>query len=154
MPDPSQNVRTDRIDPERKLIMDTKELGIFGEEHAALYLKDLGYQIIARNYRSRYGEIDIIAADSEFTVFVEVKTRKYGVDNPIEPRAASSVTPEKQRRIIKAAKTYLAYNPTDKKVRFDVIEVYYDTEGAKRRVREINHLEGAFDLNTAKGHRK
>ena len=61
MPDPSQNIRTDRIDPERKLIMDTKELGIFGEEHAALYLKDLGYQIIARNYRSRYGEIDIIA---------------------------------------------------------------------------------------------
>ena len=128
--------------------------GNFGEGEAARLLKKKGYKILAKNHVEGDGEIDIIAADSEFTVFVEVKTRKYGVDNPVEPRAASSVTPEKRRRIIKAAKTYLAYNPTDKKVRFDVIEVYYDTEGAKRRVREINHLEGAFDLNTAKGHRK
>ena len=128
--------------------------GNFGEGEAAKLLKKKGYKILAKNHVEGDGEIDIIAADSEFTVFVEVKTRKYGVDNPVEPRAASSVTPEKQRRIIKAAKTYLAYNPTDKKVRFDVIEVYYDTEGAKKRVREINHLEGAFDLNTAKGHRK
>lgn len=128
--------------------------GNFGEGEAARLLKKKGYKILAKNHVEGDGEIDIIAADSEFTVFVEVKTRRYGVDNPVEPRAASSVTPEKQRRIIKAAKTYLAYNPTDKKVRFDVIEVYYDTEGAKRRVREINHLEGAFDLNTAKGHRK
>ena len=128
--------------------------GNFGEGEAAKLLKKKRYKILAKNHVEGDGEIDIIAADSEFTVFVEVKTRKYGVDNPVEPRAASSVTPEKQRRIIKAAKTYLAYNPTDKKVRFDVIEVYYDTEGAKRRVREINHLEGAFDLNTAKGHRK
>ena len=128
--------------------------GNFGEGEAAKLLKKKGYKILARNHVEGDGEIDIIAADLEFTVFVEVKTRKYGVDNPVEPRAAASVTPKKQRRIIKAAKTYLAYNPTDKKARFDVIEVYYDTEGAMRRVREINHLEGAFDLNTAKGHRK
>lgn len=128
--------------------------GNFGEGEAARLLKKKGYKILAKNHVEGDGEIDIIAADSEFTVFIEVKTRKYGVDNPVEPRAASSVTPEKQRRIIKAAKTYLAYNPTDKKIRFDVIEVYYDTNEAKRRVREINHLEGAFDLNTAKGYRK
>ena len=128
--------------------------GNFGEGEAAKLLKKKGYKILARNHVEGDGEIDIIAADSEFTVFIEVKTRKYGVDNPEEPRAASSVTPEKQRRIIKAAKTYLAYNPTDRKVRFDVIEVYYDTEGAKRRVREMNHLEGAFSTNTAKGYRK
>ena len=128
--------------------------GNFGEGEAAKLLKKKGYKILAKNHVEGDGEIDIIAADSEFTVFVEVKTRKYGVDNPVEPRAASSVTPEQQRRIIKAAKTYLAYNPTNKKVRFDVIEVYYDIDGEKRREREINHLEGAFDLNTAKGHRK
>ena len=122
--------------------------GNFGEGEAAKLLKKKGYKILARNHVEGDGEIDIIAAD------LEVKTRKYGVDNPVEPRAAASVTPKKQRRIIKAAKTYLAYNPTDKKARFDVIEVYYDTEGAMRRVREINHLEGAFDLNTAKGYRK
>ncbi|MBR2350558.1 MAG: YraN family protein [Clostridia bacterium] len=137
-----------------KILTERRMTGNFGEGEAAKLLKKKGYKILAKNHVEGDGEIDIIAADSEFTVFVEVKTRKYGVDNPVEPRAASSVTPEKQRRIIKAAKTYLAYNPTDKKVRFDVIEVYYDTEGAKRRVREINHLEGAFDLNTAKGHRK
>ena len=137
-----------------KVLTERRLTGNFGEDEAAKLLKKKGYKIFAKNHVEGDGEIDIIAADSEFTVFVEVKTRKYGVDNPVEPRAASSVTPEKQRRIIKAAKTYLAYNPTDKKVRFDVIEVYYDTEGAKRRVREINHLEGAFDLNTAKGHRK
>lgn len=137
-----------------KILTERRMTGNFGEGEAAKLLKKKGYKILAKNRVEGDGEIDIIAADSEFTVFVEVKTRKYGVDNPVETRAASSVTPEKQRRIIKAAKTYLAYNPTDKKVRFDVIEVYYDTEGAKRRVREINHLEGAFDLNTAKGHRK
>ena len=137
-----------------KVLTERRLTGNFGEDAAAKLLKKKGYRILARNHVEGDGEIDIIAADSEFTVFVEVKTRRYGVDNPVEPRAASSVTPEKQRRIIKAAKTYLAYNPTDKKIRFDVIEVYYDTEGAKRRVREINHLEGAFDLNTAKGHRK
>lgn len=137
-----------------KVLTERRVTGNFGEGEAARLLKKKGYKILAKNHVEGDGEIDIIAADSEFTVFVEVKTRKYGVDNPVEPRAASSVTPEKQRRIIKAAKTYLAYNPTDKKVRFDVIEVYYDTEDAKRRVREINHLEGAFDLNTAKGHRK
>ena len=137
-----------------KVLTERRMTGNFGEGEAARLLKKKGYKILAKNHVEGDGEIDIIAADSEFTVFVEVKTRRYGVDNPVEPRAAASVTPEKQRRIIKVAKTYLAYNPTDKKVRFDVIEVYYDTEGAKRRVREINHLEGAFDLNTAKGHRK
>ena len=137
-----------------KVLTERRLTGNFGEDAAAKFLKKKGYKILAKNHVEGDGEIDIIAADSEFTVFVEVKTRKYGMDNPVEPRAASSVTPEKQRRIIKAAKTYLAYNPTDKKVRFDVIEVYYDTEGAKRRVREINHLESAFSTNTAKGHRK
>ena len=137
-----------------KVLTERRLTGNFGEDAAAKLLKKKGYKILARNHVEGDGEIDIIAADSEFTVFVEVKTRKYGVDNPVEPRAASSVTPEKQRRIIKAAKTYLAYNPTDKKIRFDVIEVYYDIDMEKRRVREINHLESAFDLNTAKGHKK
>ena len=137
-----------------KVLTERRLTANFGEDAAAKLLKKKGYKILAKNHVEGDGEIDIIAADSEFTVFVEVKTRKYGVDNPVEPRAASSVTPEKQRRIIKAAKTYLAYNPTDKKIRFDVIEVYYDIDGKKRRVREINHLESAFDLNTAKGHKK
>ena len=133
-----------------KVLTERRLTGNFGEGEAAKMLKKKGYKILAKNRVEGDGEIDIIAADSEFIAFVEVKTRKYGVDNPAEPRAASSVTPEKQRRIIKAAKAYLAYNPTNKKIRFDVVEVYYDKNGAERRVQKIDHLEGAFNMNTAK----
>ena len=137
-----------------KVLTERRLTGNFGESEAAKLLKKKGYKILAKNHVEGDGEIDIIVEDSEFLVFIEVKTRKYGVENASEPRAASSVTPDKQRHIIKAAKSYLAYNKTDKKIRFDVIEVYYDTENTKRRVREINHLESAFNLNTAKGYRK
>ena len=137
-----------------KVLTDRRITGNFGENEAARLLKKKGYRIIARNHVEPAGEIDIIATDKEFTVFAEVKTRRHGVINPSEPRAASAVTVEKQKRIIKAAKSYLAYNPTDKKIRFDVIEVYYDTEKGKHRALEINHLEGAFNLNSTKGYRK
>ena len=133
-----------------KILTERRLTGNFGEGEAAKLLKKKGYKILAKNHVEGDGEIDIIASDSEFIAFVEVKTRKYGVYNPTEPRAASSVTPEKQRRIIKAAKTYLAYNPTNKKIRFDVVEVYYDKNGVKRRAQKIDHLEGAFNMNTAK----
>ena len=135
-----------------KILTERRLTGNFGEDAAAKMLKKKGCKIIARNKVEGEGEIDIVAEDSEFLLFVEVKTRRFGVENPSEPRAASSVTPEKQRRIIKAAKSYISYRPTDKKIRFDVVEVYYDTDGKRRYVREINHLEGAFNMNTAKGY--
>lgn len=135
-----------------KILTERRLTGNFGEDAAAKMLKNGGYKIIAKNLVEGDGEIDIVAEDSEFLLFVEVKTRRFGAENPSEPRAASSVTPEKQRRIIRAAKSYISHRPTNKKIRFDVVEVYYDTNGKRRYVQEINHLEGAFNMNTAKGY--
>ena len=110
--------------------------GIAGEREVTKYLKSQGYTIVARNYRTKYGEIDIIALDGEYLVFVEVKSRlsnQYG--NPVE-----SVDTTKQKRIIKSAKAfwyfgaYREYQP-----RFDVVEVFYHNGQIK-----INAIENAY----------
>ena len=58
--------------------MDKKEIGVLGEDFTARYYEKLGYEIKEKNYHSRYGEIDVIAENEEYIVFVEVKTRKAG----------------------------------------------------------------------------
>lgn len=131
-----------------KILTDRRKIGNFGEKAAVSFLRKRGYKILAVNQVEKDCEIDVIAKNREFIIFTEVKTRRFGVYNPSEPRAASAVTPEKQRKIIKAASSYLSYNKTELKVRFDVVEVYYEGD-IKRRVHEINHLEGAFNRNTA-----
>src|ERR1041384_7305272 len=73
-----------------------------GENAAARYLRQIGYKIIIRNYRSPLGEIDIIARDGDTLVFVEVKTRAYD-----DPKPEEQVNNVKQHQITKAAKTYL-----------------------------------------------
>lgn len=83
--------------------MTNLSIGNYGETLACEYLKKQGYQIIERNYRIRGGEIDIVAKDDDYIVFVEVKTRsshEYGL--PVE-----SITPWKIRALIKAAQFYL-----------------------------------------------
>ena len=94
--------------------------GRLGEELAADALRGLGYAILARRYRTRYGEIDIVAQDEETLVFVEVKARKsdrYG-------SAAESVTNSKQRRIAAMALDYLSWvNRLDDPCRFDVVAI-------------------------------
>ena len=117
--------------------MDTKEFGIFGEEHAALYLKDLGYRILSRNYRSRYGEIDIIAKQEETIVFIEVKARRsyfYG-----EPK--DSIHIRKQKKLIQTAMIFLQEHEWEEQAcRFDVIEITRLPNGSIR----LNHIENAF----------
>jgi putative endonuclease len=114
-------------------------LGTAGEEQAALFLQQRNYRIMARNFRCKGGEVDIIARDGKTLVFVEVKTRRnlaYGV-----PQAA--VTPFKQRQISKAALTWLAKNRLhDAAARFDVIAVLVDAAGSSL----IEHIPNAFDL--------
>ena len=124
-------------------------LGNYGERAAVRFLRRSGYRIIKRNFVADSHEIDVIAEDKQSQIFVEVKTRTLGAENPNEPRPASSVTPEKQRAIIKAARLYTAFNPTPKRKRFDVIEVYVNNNNDKYSVAEIKHLKGAFNLNTA-----
>lgn len=99
--------------------MTAHERGIKGEELAAQFLIYKGYQVIERNYRCRYGEIDIIAADGEDTVFVEVKTRK----NAHFSAARDSVTPAKIRRLKASALMWLSENG-ERPARFDVVEIY------------------------------
>lgn len=129
-------------------------LGNFGERAACRYLKRNGYRIVKRNFVADSHEIDIIASNKDTLVFVEVKTRTIGKKSPNEPRPASSVTPEKQRAIISAAKMYAAFNPTNKKKRFDVIEVYVNDNSKRKCVAEIKHLVNTFNVNTAFPRRK
>lgn len=110
--------------------------GKAGEDYAAKKLEELGYAIVARNYHSRYGEIDIIAENGAYLVFVEVKARKAGsLSSPLE-----AVTPQKQRRLILTAQAYLAACPSEKQPRFDVAAV--TLEG--NQVTGWEYVENAF----------
>lgn len=114
--------------------------GAWGEDYAAAYLRRHGYRILARNYSCRFGEIDIIASDQHYVVFVEVKLR--ASDRFV--RAGAYVTPAKQTRIRTAASLWLAEHETPLQPRFDVIEIYGDAD-TPRHQRRINQIENAFE---------
>ena len=113
--------------------------GQLGERAAANYLRKKEYKIIAVNFYSNMGEIDIIAEDEQYICFIEVKTRTEG--GLLEPK--DSVSKIKRKRLESTAKYYLAYNETKLNPRFDIIEVIIsDTETFN--VISINHIEDAF----------
>ena len=118
--------------------MEARELGRFGEERAARYLRLHGYRIVETNYSCRLGEIDLIARKGRYLVFVEVKLRKSGDF----AAAREFVTRSKQKRILSTAAVYLAQNETELQPRFDVIEIYAP-QGEKGKI-TINHIEDAF----------
>ncbi len=111
-----------------------KFLGRVGEEKAAEFLKKKGYQIIKTNYRSHFGEADIIAKDGDTIVFVEVKTRSGdGYGQPSE-----AVDYKKREKYFKIATDYLMRTgESDTACRFDVVEI---EKG------EINHIFDAFSM--------
>ena len=115
------------------------ETGAWGERIAARFLKRKFYRIIETGYRSRYGEIDIIAKRGKFLVFVEVKLRK----SAYFAEAKEFVDSAKQIRVTQTASMYLAENDTNLQPRFDVIEVYAP-EGLETKKPTIYHLEDAF----------
>lgn len=119
--------------------MNTKLIGRWGEAAAADYLKKKGYKLLGLGYRTRMGEIDLIAEDRGTLVFVEVKTRR---DDGFA-QAREAVTGAKQRRLLAAAELYMAERGTDRPARFDVIEVYAP-EGVETKKPQINHIENAF----------
>lgn len=99
---------------------DKQLTGKLGEEIAADVLRQRGYAILATRYRTRYGEIDIVARDDDVLVFVEVKARQSSQCGT----AAESVTVWKQRRIIAMARDYLGrLNRDDIPCRFDVVAI-------------------------------
>lgn len=114
--------------------------GAWGEAQAAEYLRKKRYQIEAVNYRSRFGEIDLIVRNKKFLVFVEVKLRK----SSNFASAREYVDRYKQDRIRITASMYLSQNPTELQPRFDVIEIYAP-EGSETTNPIINHLEDAFE---------
>lgn len=114
---------------------ESHELGQKGENLATAYLKNKGFRILFRNWKWGKHEIDIIAENKDFIVFVEVKTRS---DNfQVDPRTA--VTSEKQRSLIRAADGYIQRFNIDKESRFDIITII-----SKNKDFVIDHIEDAF----------
>lgn len=113
--------------------------GAWGEARAAEYLRTKHFQIVAVGYRSRFGEIDLIAKDKKWLVFVEVKLRKSGTF----AQAMEYVDRRKQDKLRITASIYLANHPTKLQPRFDVIEIYAP-EGTATVAPQIHHMEDAF----------
>ena len=132
-----------------KVLTPNRKIGNLGEKQAVRLLRRSGYKILKKNYTALGAEIDIIARKKNVTAFVEVKTRNVKYLGYKEGRLASSVTPEKQRKIIKAARYYNSHNPSDTRLRFDIIEVYTEDGRLGPKIKETKHLEGAFDINSA-----
>jgi putative endonuclease len=114
---------------------ESHNLGKKGEGIAADYLRNKGYKIRHQNWKSGRRELDIVAENDDFIVFIEVKTRNEDFWMP----PASAVTSEKQRLIIYTADSYLQKYDIAKESRFDVITIIY-----KGMSWEIDHIENAF----------
>jgi putative endonuclease len=144
-------------------------LGVKGERLAAQHLEARGYEVIARNFRTRFGELDLVARDERFLVFCEVKTRiARGVPapggaagaggmpgsggspgtsamptNPLGPFA--SIGARKQRQVRAIAREWLAQGLLEgarpPEIRFDAIGISFDARG---RLLSLEHLEAAF----------
>lgn len=115
-----------------------QKTGDFGEAVAVRLLQKKGYSVIACKYHCRCGEVDIIAADKQYIVFAEVKTRS----STSLARPAAWVDARKQRKILITAMHYLEENQCELQPRFDVIEVVCDkTTGI---VVAVEHIENAF----------
>ncbi len=120
--------------------MKINKSGVWGEIFAARYLRDNGYKIVTGNFRSRLGEIDLIAQKGKYICFVEVKTR--GEERLYEPKEAVDFA--KQEKLISTSKIFMKVYPNGKQPRFDVCEVFLDSEF---NAKKINYIENAFYEN-------
>lgn len=113
-----------------------RQLGSWGEDIAARHLEAQGYRILARNWRNRYGEIDLIVTDGEGIAFVEVKTRRgrrFG--SPEE-----AITTKKGQRLLQLGQAYISENELhEQSWRIDVVAVEIDDRGRLLRCEHIPH---------------
>ena len=111
-----------------------------GEDLAAEHLERLGFQVLARNHRTRFGELDIVSRFGPALVFTEVKTRRASR----HARPFDALGPGKRAQVRRMAFAYLSEvtdRPTTAEIRFDAIGVVLDAHG---RLAALDHLEGAF----------
>lgn len=114
------------------------QAGLWGEIYAARYLRDNAFEMMAANFRTRFGEIDLIARDENFILFAEVKARaEFALFAPAE-----AVDVHKQRKIILTAEEFLSRHPQKLQPRFDVIEVLLSRNFKPVK---INHILNAFE---------
>lgn len=119
-------------------------IGQFGEDEAVRLLVEKGYEILGRNVICNGNEIDIVARDMKYVVFVEVKTRTVFHGLSRFGSAASAVDNNKKAKIYAAAKSYLKENPQRRVPRYDVIEVYVEKNEQSIKLQRINHIPKAF----------
>jgi putative endonuclease len=122
-----------------------QSLGRQGENIAAEYLEGLGHELVARNWRTRAGELDIVVRDGDWLVFVEVRTRRAagGGRPPAMGSPEESVTPRKQMRLVAMSEAYLFELPWNGPWRIDVIALELWPDGSIAR---LNHLRDAVGL--------
>lgn len=122
--------------------MSGRAVGLAGEDFAAAHLKKQGYKILERNWRAGPLELDIIAADKQELVFVEVKTRAArGLTAPHE-----ALTWQKQERLGRAAAQYLSLTDNwARACRFDLISIWRNPDNTF----SLEHLTHAFDFSAA-----
>jgi putative endonuclease len=114
-------------------------LGRLGEDHAATHLERRGFRLLARNHRTRFGELDLVGFDGVTIVFAEVKSRRAGSGSPWE-----ALDEHKCRQVRRMALAWLADapdRPHAAELRFDAIGVVIDARG---RLVRLDHLEAAF----------
>jgi putative endonuclease len=116
-----------------------QDLGRLGERFAAEHLERRGFDLVERNYRTRWGELDLIGFDGDTLAFVEVKTRRAGSGAPFD-----ALHEGKRRQVRRMAAAWLAeraHRPRAAELRFDAIGVTIDAHG---ELVGLDHLEGAF----------
>ena len=115
---------------------ESHNLGQKGEDLAVEHLKKAGYRILHRNWKAGKLEIDIIAENKDFIVFIEVKTRS----EDYQEHPLSAINREKRRSMEYAANNFIQWNKIDKESRFDVITVIINRDNTN----QIDHIEDAF----------
>ena len=123
--------------------MDTKELGFLAENIAARHLESQGYEVIDRNYRKPWGEIDVIVQKDDIVCFVEVKANSQEFVGDFNPEVR--VDHRKLSKITKTAMLYLEYElkNTDAPWQVDIISVTFDQVGKKAKIKHFKNVASA-----------
>ena len=140
---------TDRISPRQSDLQKSskrlaaRQVGEAGEQFVADLLKASGWKILARQWRCYWGELDVVALDRNWLIFVEVKTRS---DRNWDQNGLLSIAPKKQQKLWRAATEFLADHPDLERLpcRFDVALVYNPPISSQLEL--LSYLESAFSL--------